>query len=227
MDCRADRSRQNDMQGIHINDPREEVLKISHDTGLSRCPLYGRALNDIRGVLSARACLLNGNTHGEKSVKELTRPAYFVPETIHADQLFRDMQRKKVHIAIVIDEYGETAGLITMEDLLEEIVGNIYDEFDPSEPKEIEQLEDNLWRVNGGVDIDTLSDALDIRLPESDEYETLGGMVFSCLTSIPQDGSKISVEVNGLHIQVEQIIERRIEKALVSKIQPAVQTPGE
>ncbi len=220
-------TRQADIKAISINATRDEVLKSIRETGLSRFPVYGRDLNDIRGILSARAFLLSNNTHEVKSVKELMRPAYFVPETIHADQLFSDMQRKKVHIAIVVDEYGETGGLITMEDLLEEIVGNIYDEFDPAEPRDIEKLEENLWRVSGSVSIDELSEAIDMEIPECDDYESLGGMVFSCLTSIPEAGSQISVEINGLHIQVEKIIDRRIEKALVRKLEKTVPTESD
>ena len=214
-------TRQSDIQGIPFNATRDEALHIIQESGRSRFPVYGKDINDIRGILTARAFLMDCNTHMTKSVKELIQPAYFVPETIHADQLFRDMQRRKIHMAIVVDEYGETAGLITMEDLLEEIVGNIYDEFDPAEPRAIEQLEENLWRISGSVDVETLAETLHIKLPKNYNYETLGGMVYSCLTSIPQDGSKTHVTVNGLSIQVEKITDRRIEKALVRKLPPA------
>ena len=95
----------------------------------------------------------------------MLRSAYFVPESIKADQLFSDMQKKKVHIAIVIDEYGETRGIITLEDLLEEIVGNIYDEFDEAEAPEIEKLGDNRWRVSGTLSIEDLEEELDVDIP--------------------------------------------------------------
>ena len=134
-----------------------------------------------------------------------------MPESIHADDLFQDMQTKKVHIAVVIDEYGQTAGIITIEDLLEEIVGNIYDEFDPAEKPEMERLEENLWRVDGGVFIDDLAEELD----------TVGGMIFSCLHTIPADGSQFDVQINGLDIHVEKIEDRRIEEALIRKLPPA------
>lgn len=130
----------------------------------------------------------------------------------------RDMQSKKVHIAVVIDEYGDTAGLITMEDLLEEIVGNIYDEFDPSEPAEIEQLEPDLWRVSGSADIDDVAEALQLELPEDLEFDTLGGLVFSKLHTIPEDGTVLDVEAYGLRIHVDQIEERRIVSATVRKL---------
>ena len=213
-------TRQPDVEMFSVYSQTETVLKIIEETGLSRFPVYGEDSNDILGILNAREFLLDVSSKHPKGIRALLRPAYFVPETIHADELFRDMQQKKVHIAVVIDEYGEMSGVITIEDLLEEIVGNIYDEFDPAEAPEIEQLEDNLWRVSGGVDIDTLSETLEIELPEDVEYDTVGGMVFSCLHTIPQDGTKPEVQVNGLDIQVQRIENRRIEEALIRKLSP-------
>ncbi|MEG2860071.1 MAG: transporter associated domain-containing protein, partial [Clostridia bacterium] len=167
--------------------------------------------------------LLNLSDPDPKTMRELLRPPYFVPESIHADQLFKDMQKKKIHIAVVVDEYGDVCGIITIEDLLEEIVGNIYDEFDPTEPAEIEKISENLWRVSGSVDIDTLSEALDIELPEDEDYDTVGGMVYSCLHTIPKDGSVLDVEINGLHIHVDRVEDRRIEEALISKMAPSTE----
>ncbi|MFQ9510237.1 MAG: transporter associated domain-containing protein [Lachnospiraceae bacterium] len=152
-----------------------------------------------------------------KSLETLLRPAYFVPETIRSAVLFKDMQRKKIHFAIVVDEYGETCGLITMEDLLEEIVGNIYDEFDPPEPVEIEKLEENLWRISGSTSIEKVAETLEIELPDDLDYDTLGGMVFSCLNTIPKDGTSLDVDIYGLHIHVDEVKGRRIEVAKVSK----------
>ena len=119
---------------------------------------------------------------------------------------------------MVIGEYGELAGIITIEDLLEQIVGNIYDEFDPEEPEEIQQIGDNLWRVSGSTRVEDLAEALDMDIPEDEDYDTVGGMVFSCLHTIPQDGDTLEVEVNGLRIYVKRIEERRVEEALVEKL---------
>ena len=128
------------------------------------------------------------------------------------------MRKKKIHLAIVVDEYGETSGIVTMEDLLEEIVGNIYDEFDPLEPAEIEQVSENLWKISGSADIEDVAQELGITLPEDADYDTLGGMVFSCLRTIPKDGSTLDVTVCGLNIHVDSIKNRRIEQALVKKV---------
>ncbi len=129
------------------------------------------------------------------------------------------MQKKKIHMAIVIDEYGEISGIITMEDLLEEIVGNIYDEFDAEEEPEIEQMDDNLWRFPGSTLIRDVSETLGMTLPEQEDYETVGGLVLSCLNTIPADGTTLDVETEGLSIHVEQIKNRRIESVLVKKLE--------
>ena len=210
-----------DVVAIQVDDTYDEIIQTIQDSGLSRFPVFDDDIDDIVGVLNTRDFLLNAQSKTPKTLRELLRPAYLVPETVQADALFRDMQKRKVHMAIVVDEYGGMSGIVTMEDLLEEIVGNIYDEFDPAEESEIVQLEDNLWRCDGTVDLETLADALDIELPLDEEYDTLGGLVFSQFTAIPDDGSKPEVEAYGLHILVEELSEHRVESALVSKILPA------
>ncbi|HJD31537.1 MAG TPA: hemolysin family protein [Candidatus Eisenbergiella stercorigallinarum] len=209
-----------DVVAFSLDATAEEIIHTIRETGLSRYPVYDEDINDIVGTLNARDFLLERGAEHPRSLKELLRTPYFVPESIHADDLFRDMQTKKIHIAIVIDEYGQTAGIITIEDLLEEIVGNIYDEFDPAESPEMEKLGDNLWRVTGSVFIDELAEALDMEIPEDEDYDTVGGMIFSCLHTIPADGSQFDVQVNGLDIHVEKIEDRRIEEALIKKLPP-------
>lgn len=209
-----------DMVLLWTDNTDEEILDTIRETGLSRFPLCQEDADDVIGILSTREFLLNLNSKQPKPFRELVRPAYFVPESVRADILFRDMQSKKVHMAIVVDEYGGTSGLITLEDLLEEIVGNIYDEFDPQEENDIIRLEENLWRVAGSADLESLGEAMGLELPESEEYDTLGGLVFAQLTVIPEDGSRLEVDALGLHIQVEELAERRVEWALVSKAAP-------
>lgn len=133
------------------------------------------------------------------------------------------MQGKKTHLALVVDEYGGTSGLVTLEDLLEELVGNIYDEFDPQEEQEIIPLEEGRWRVSGSADLEELAEAVGFELPDGEEidYDTLGGLVFSQLSVIPEDGSRPAVDALGLHIQVEELCDRRVEWALVEKLKPA------
>lgn len=209
-----------DIEMLWVEDTAETVLDAIRTTGLSRFPVYDEDADDIIGILNTREYLLNAQKTAPLPLRELLRPAYFVPETVRTDVLFRDMQNKKVHIAIVVDEYGGTSGLVTMEDLLEEIVGNIYDEFDPQEAQEIVPLGDSLWRVAGSAELEAVADALEVKLPEDEEYDTLGGLVFSRLSVIPEDGSQFEVDALGLHIKVEDFTDRRVEWALVSKLAP-------
>ncbi len=214
-----------DMTALCIRDSRDEILQTILDTGFSRFPVFDEDVDDIVGILSTREFLLDAQSKQPHEIKELLRAPYLVPETVHADVLFREMQKKKVHMAIVLDEYGGTSGIVTMEDLLEEIVGDIYDEFDKQQELDITKLEENLWRINGGVDLETINDTLDVDLPLDEEFDTLGGLVYSCLTSIPEDGSTPCVDAFGLHIQVERLEDRRVESALVSKLPPETPAP--
>ena len=215
-----------DVVALHVGDSNEEILKTIRESGLSRFPVYDTDIDDIIGILNTRDFLLNAQMEHPRTVRQLLRSAYMVPETVPADTLFSNMQKQKVHLAVVVDEYGGMSGIVTMEDLLEEIVGNIYDEFDPKEDNEIEKLGDNLWRVNGTVDLETLSETLGVELPLDQEYDTLGGMVFSSFSSIPEEGSTPAVTMYGLHIQVESICDHRVEKALVSKVLPSPAEEG-
>lgn len=209
-----------DVTSIWVGDDHDTIIRTILETGLSRFPVYDEDIDDIVGILAIRDWLLETRREKPRDIRELMRPAYFVPETVQADVLFRDMQKRKVHMAIVVDEYGGMSGIVTMEDLLEEIVGNIYDEFDPQAAAEITKLEDNLWRVAGAAALEDIAEALEIELPLEEDYDTLGGLIFSQLTTIPQDGSQPEVDAAGLHIKVEELRDHRVEVALVSKLEP-------
>ena len=218
-----------DMVTLSLDDEEGDIVDAIRQSGLSRFPVCQDDVDDIVGVLTAREYLLNFRLPQPRPMKELLRPAYFVPESVPADVLFRDMQNKKTHMALVVDEYGGTSGLVTLEDLLEELVGNIYDEFDPQEEQDIIRLEDNKWRVSGSADLEELAEAIGFELPDEEEwdYDTLGGLVFSQLSVIPEDGSHPVVEALGLHIQVEELCDRRVEWAVVEKLEPAAAQKSE
>lgn len=211
-----------DMVTIALDDSEEEILEAIRQSGLSRFPVYEDDVDDIIGILSTREYLLNFRVPDPKPMKELLRPAYFIPESVAADVLFKDMQSRKTHMALVVDEYGGTSGLVTLEDLLEELVGNIYDEFDPQEEQEIIQLDSGRWRVSGSADLEELAEAMGFDLPEDEDrdYDTLGGLVFSQLSVIPENGGRPVVDALGLHIQVEELADRRVEWALVEPLKP-------
>ena len=214
-----------DMVTLALDEEEDVILDTIRQSGLSRFPVYQNDVDDIVGILSTREYLLNFHLPDPKPIRELLRTAYFVPESVPADVLFRDMQGKKTHMALVVDEYGGTSGLVTLEDLREALVGNIYDEFDPQEEQDIIRLEDNKWRVSGSADLEELAEALDLDLSDEDlDYDTLGGLVFSQLSVIPDDGSRPIVEALGLRIQVEELCDRRVEWALVEKLEQQVPT---
>lgn len=208
-----------DVVMLWARDSDEEIVRTIRETGLTRFPVYEEDADDIVGILNTRTYLLNAREAQPKPLRELLTPAYFVPESVRTDALFRDMQAKKIHMAIVVDEYGGTSGIITMEDLLEEIVGNIYDEFDPQDEQEIVPLGENQWRIAGSADLEEVAEALGVELPEDEEYDTLGGLVFAQLAVIPEDGSHPEVDVCGLHIRVEELSDRRVEWATVSRLE--------
>ena len=211
-----------DMEAIDITEEPEEIDRLIRETGFSRIPVYEDDIDSITGILYTREYLLNRMSPDPKPLSELIHDPIFTPERVRADVLFREMQKSKIHMAIVLDEYGGTSGLVTMEDLLEEIFGNIYDEFDEGEPAEIEDLGDGKWRVAGSVDLETLSETIGVEFDDEvyEEYDTLGGLVFSSLSLIPDDGERPHVQAFGLDIQVEVFADRRVEWATVSVIPP-------
>ncbi|MBR1820686.1 MAG: HlyC/CorC family transporter, partial [Clostridia bacterium] len=211
-DCMIHRK---DITAIDIESTDGEILQTIRESGLSRFPVYEDSIDNVLGILTTRDWLINQVEGRHAPLKELIRPAHFVPESVRTDVLFQEMQTRKQHMAIVVDEYGGTSGLITLEDLLEEIVGNIYDEFDAQEEPEITKLPDGRWRVSGSAELETIAETLEIELPEDEEYDTLGGLIFSRLTEIPADGEHPVVECFGLRISVEEIAERRVEWAIV------------
>lgn len=202
---------------IWVEDTPEEIMDTIRTSGLTRYPVYDEDTDDIIGILNTRDYLLNAIEKNPKPLRELLREAYFVPETVHTDVLFRDMQSRKTHFAVVVDEYGGTSGIITMEDLMEELVGDIYDEFDPQDEQEIVPLGENLWRISGATPLEDVAEALGMEFPEDEEAETLGGLVFARLDVIPADGTHPVVVTDGLRIQVETLADRRVEWAKVSK----------
>ena len=210
-----------DVVALSVNTPAPEILKTIEETGLSRFPVYEEDIDSIIGILNTRDYLLEQTRKNPRPIRRILRKAYFVPSSVRADVLFKDMQAKKVHLSVVVDEYGGTSGIITMEDLLEEIVGNIYDEFDPLDEQELVALGNNSWRVSGSIDLETLGDVLDMNLEdEDDSFDTLGGLIFSQLSEIPEDGSHPEIKYRNLRIRVESIDDHRVDWAIVRKEVP-------
>ncbi len=213
-----------DVVTISADATDDEIFEILKESAYSRYPVCGEDINDVLGILYAKDYYLDRLSQNEnKSLAELLRPAHFVPETVKCDVLFRDMQEMGKHIAIAIDEFGAVSGIVTLEDLVEEIVGNIYDEYDEEEKEEEEsdiiEIEENVWRVAGSTELEKLIDTVGFELPEDADFSTLGGMIMNELSEIPDDGAaSIEITTCGLHIKVEKVEDRRIESAIVTKI---------
>lgn len=205
-----------DVTFLSLKADENEVLDVIRNSGKSRFPVFDKDFDDIVGVLYARDFLM-ADSQERKDLKKFLRAPYFIPESISADKLFKDMQMKKIHFAVVIDEFGQVSGIITMEDLLEEIVGNIYDEYDASEEKELEQISETVWRVNGECDIESLSEELGVDSLESPDYDTVGGFIFSQLHTIPKDGTTFDLKFDSLIFHVTEIENRRIKEVLVER----------
>jgi CBS domain containing-hemolysin-like protein len=205
-----------DMVTVSVADDLGTVLDTILRAGHSRVPVLGEDREQLVGVVYAKDVLRRLHTNGDESGpwEELMRLPTFVPELKPVDQLLREMQADKVHLAIVVDEYGATAGLVTIEDILEEIVGEIVDEYDREE-KLIEQLGEDVWRLDARVPVDELNEMLDADLP-NEEWDTLGGLVFGLLGHVPSPGER--VEVEGIRLTAERIRGRRIAKVLVKRL---------
>jgi putative hemolysin len=193
----------------------EEAIDVVIDEGHSRIPVYEETIDEIIGILYAKDLLpiLRSSDSERPSLRSILRTPVFVPESMSVDDLLHEFQRRKVHIAIVLDEYGGTAGLVTIEDLLEEIVGEIQDEYDEEEPLIVRLSEDEA-RVDGRADVDDLADLFDtnLGLEDADEYDTVGGLIYHRIGGVPKPGDQVLVD--GLTLTVETTDGRRVGKVL-------------
>lgn len=199
---------------VNINMPAKELIEEVLEEQYSRIPVYEDETDNIIGILFMKDlfCELIRNKMEDIVIRDLLRPAYFVPETKNIDILFRELQKSKNHMAILIDEYGGFSGIVTIEDLIEEVMGNIFDEYDEDfETSEyIQKLDNNTYIVSGMVSIDEINETLDAQLP-SEHCDTIGGFVVDLLGSIPKEDEEHVAEYENLIFKVEKINEKRIE----------------
>lgn len=195
----------------------QEVIEATVENGCSRVPVFHEDIDTVVGICYVKDLLpyVGREVPDFISLTDLMRPAYFIPESKKCSQLFTEMTERKVQIAIVVDEYGGTAGLITLEDLVESIVGNIQDEYDHEE-EEIRKMSDTEFTVDGTTPIDEISDLTGEELPEGD-YDTIAGLVTDLLGRIPKDGEQPAVEISGLSITVLKVEDQRLSRLLIVK----------
>ena len=207
-----------DMVAVDADATVDEAIRIAISAGKSRLPAYHETTDDIVGLVFLKDLVTrSGSGEGNEPVRQMLRPAHFVPESKRVAELLRQMQTEKFHMAIVIDEHGGTAGVVTMEDLLEEIVGEITDEYDDDEPQ-VERLPGGALRVPGRTPIDELNELLGEALP-SGEWDTVGGMVFDALGHVPVEGE--CARVNGFEFCAERMQGRRIVSVRITPAPPA------
>lgn len=206
------------VEAIPSGSTLDEVMKKVKNVKFTRLPVYDGTIDDITGILHVKDLLqfmVTGGISSTFDLNNILRSPFFVPMSKKTDKMLREMQKRKTHIAVVIDEYGGTAGIVTIEDLVEEIVGNIQDEYD-REPKDIVKKAENTYMVSGTAELETINDYFNIKLP-LDVYDTLSGFIIGQLGRIPGEDEKPVVEYAGMVFKVEDISEKRITSIKVCR----------
>ncbi len=199
----------------------DELIKVVSTEKFSRIPVYEEDIDNIVGILHVKEFLNHILTDGKENfnIDNIIMEPYFVPATKKTNSLFKEMQTKKFHLAVVADEYGGTAGIVTMEDLIEEVMGEIQDEYDDEEEPEIEEVTENVTRIEGSADLEDVAKTLDIDMPV-DEYDTLGGFLIARLDRIPEDGeTNILLEYKNCIFRIDKVEDKRIVNVTVTKYQ--------
>ncbi len=205
-----------DMVIVGVDATIAGCIDLAIDKGLSRIPVFGENTDDIEGIVYIKDAMRAEREGGaDRCVSELVRPAMFVPENKRVAELLAEMQSRRTHMAVVVDEYGGTAGLATLEDLLEELVGEIADEFDDEVPN-VEELPNGDVLVNATLNVDAVNEELDLELPEGN-YDSLGGLVFEVLGRVPVAGD--SVETAGVRLIVERVDGRRVVRVRLVRLE--------
>ena len=205
-----------DMFAIEANTTVAAAVEQATERGLSRIPVFEDTVDSIVGLAYLKDLfseILKGS--GTKLVRDMVRPAVIVPEQKKVPDLFREMQGEKFHMAIVVDEHGGVSGLVTLEDLLEEIVGEIVDEYDIETP-DVEQITPNSFRVKGKVSIDEIDEILDSDLPD-DEWDTIGGFIFNLAGHVPAEGETINYQ--NLKFRIEKVDGQRIAVVMITRLE--------
>lgn len=202
------------MVTVGINKSVDEIKSIISEEKFSRYPVIGKDINDIRGFLYAKDFFNILSSTGKVDIRKIIKPPIYTPETMKISILLREMQKKRVHMAIAIDEYGAVSGLVTLEDLIEEIVGEIRDEYDTESP--VIQLGDGSMIIDASISIRDLGEDYSIDIPESPEYETLGGFIVTFLQKIPQTGD--TVEIEDKRLKIIEMVGQRIAKVKLEQL---------
>ena len=207
---------------IQIDKSAQEIFSLIEEEQFSRYPVFGREPNDIRGILYAKDFLTTLAKTGQVDIRKIIKPPYFIPETMKISLLLREMQKKRIHMALVVNEYGGISGLVSLEDLIEEIVGEIRDEYDTESP--VIQLPNGTMVIDASISLRDLKEDYHVPLPESPEYETLGGFLMTALQKIPQPGDVVEIEEK--RIKIVEMVGQRIAKVKLEKLPEPTEGPN-
>lgn len=209
-----------DMITLRADATIEEARRRFIEAGHSRVPVVGESVDDIIGVLYAKDLLnhLADNSLRDRTVRDLVREAFYVPITTGVDTVLETMKRERNHLAVVVDEYGGVAGLVTLEDVLEEIVGDIVDEYDPAEETGIVRISDNTIEAEGWVHLDDLNEEFELELPEDEDFDTLAGFVVNELARVPEIGEQFTWQ--NLRLTITEADRRKVNKVRIVVLQP-------
>jgi putative hemolysin len=214
------------MTGLDLDDSLEEILRVILDNRYSRYPVYRGTIENITGFIHSKDFLGRMVRDPGFPVDSIVRPAFFVPEVKKANELLKEMQRKRIHMAVVVDEYGGISGLVTTEDLLEELVGEIEDEHDVGEPRRVQRLPDGSMIVDAHISLSDLADILEFKREEDFSYDTLAGLILDRLGRFPEKGERIEIE--GYVLVCEEVTRTAILKVRIIRVEPdAGDTPEE
>ena len=213
-----------DIVAVSLDATLEEIKNVTAEEKYSRIVVYDDNIDNIVGVYHVKDMVkyiladVTRVEEGHFHLEDILMQPYFIPFSKKVDELLQEMQLEKVHMAIVIDEYGGTAGIVTMEDIMEEIFGNIFDEYDEEEEEDITLVEENVYRIDGSTDLQDVEEQLEITFEENEDYDTLGGYLIGQLGRIPEDDEVIEMRLCGWLFQVEAFEEKRILKVLATKL---------
>lgn len=209
-----------DISLLWVDESLDEWEMTIHESRHSKYPVCDETVDNVVGILDVKDFFRLMDETKEKIMQEAVKPAYLIPESIHADVLFRQMKKTHNYFAVVLDEYGGMNGIVTMNDLLEQLVGDLEEEPTPEEEEpDVEKIDSKTWKIQGGADLEEVADALNIELPV-EEYETFGGYIFGNYGTIPDDGTEFEINLPPLHVKVSEIKDHRIKKALVCFDEP-------
>lgn len=206
-----------DLVAIEVHSDLPTVLDVVKKAGHSRIPVYEENIDHIVGIVYAKDLLVEiGRDPGQFCLRDRMREAYFVPETKPLRALLHEFQNQKLHLAVVLDEYGGTAGIVTLEDIIEELVGEIADEYEETPPASVKQVDENTIEVDARTYVDDLNDEYELNLPEDEDYDTLGGFVFSRLGYVPKTGERF--DHRNLQFTIASAEPRRINRITIRKM---------